>query len=735
MNLSFPHQYAVTRRFTTGAPRTLSIVNDGSQVFFLRSQASDDPVLCLWRLDIASGQEHLLANPRSLNLEPSTGSDTSAEIPPAELARRERARESGSGIVSYSLSSDGRLAIFSLAGSLYVVNTQSESVQRIVSAPDVFDPRLSPNGSNIVYVSGQALHITSATATSNSDSGDRVLKSEQDPEVSWGRAEFIAGEEMNRTRGFWWSPDGDALLATRVDESPINVRWISDPANPDREPRRVRYPAAGTGNAQVDLALVRLDGSTKMIDWRQDQFEYLADVVWAPGGPPLIIRQTRDQRKLSIAQLDLSSMNLTEIHSIQDDHWVELVDGSPTWSGHGLLTIEDISEDDCRALRLNGASITPPELQVRSIIATRGDEALITASSDPTEVHLYVVSLSDGATRALTSLPGVHSATVGGTTLALSSSEADRSGTSITIHGWPTIENPPAQASPVRVGSVNTSLTTGPRVISHAESPVLTADPTYLELGPSKLCAALFLPQDHSDKTPLPVLLDPYGGPHAQRVLKIQNAHLVSQWFANQGFAVLVVDGRGTPGRGPRFERAVWGDLAQPVLDDQIEALDAAAQSHPNLDLHRVAIRGWSFGGYLAALAVMRRPDRFHAAIAGAPVTTWHLYDTHYTERYLGHPDQHPDNYDRSDLLLDAQSLDRPLLLIHGLADDNVVAAHTLRLSSALLAAGRSHQVLPLSGVTHMTPQAVVAENLLLLQRDFLFTNLVDNSTLPQDSQ
>jgi dipeptidyl-peptidase-4 len=234
----------------------------------------------------------------------------------------------------------------------------------------------------------------------------------------------------------------------------------------------------------------------------------------------------------------------------------------------------------------------------------------------------------------------------------------------------------------------------------------------------------VLLPNDHRSGQRLPVLMDPYGGPHAQRVLAARGAYLTSQWFADQGFAVVVADGRGTPGRGPEYERAVLGDLATPALEDQVAALELASAAHPELDLSRVAIRGWSFGGYLAALAVLRRPDVFHAAVAGAPVTDWRLYDTHYTERYLGDPSVEVDAYERSSLLADAPKLTRPLMLIHGLADDNVVAAHTLRLSSALLAAGRPHSVLPLSGVTHMTPQEEVAENLLLLQVQFLHSAL-----------
>jgi dipeptidyl-peptidase 4 len=189
---------------------------------------------------------------------------------------------------------------------------------------------------------------------------------------------------------------------------------------------------------------------------------------------------------------------------------------------------------------------------------------------------------------------------------------------------------------------------------------------------------------------------------------------------------VVTVDGRGTPGVAPSCEEAIAGDLAEPVLADQILGLQAAAQAFPNrLDLDRVGIRGWSFGGYLAALAVLRRPEVFHAAFAGAPVTHWQLYDTHYTERYLGVPQQHPHAYDRSSLIPLAAGLRRPLCLAHGLADDNVLAAHTLKLSAALTAHGRPHEVLPLPGVSHMTPQESITENLLRLEALFFGRHLM----------
>ena len=222
----------------------------------------------------------------------------------------------------------------------------------------------------------------------------------------------------------------------------------------------------------------------------------------------------------------------------------------------------------------------------------------------------------------------------------------------------------------------------------------------------------------------MPIIMSPYGGPHAQRAIRAGSAFLTEQWLANQGYCVIVSDGPGTP-RTPSWEALVAGDLATGPLQGQVDALtEIVAQYGDRVDPDRVGIRGWSFGGYLAALAVLARPDLFHVAVAGAPVTHWQLYDTHYTERYLGDPRANTQAYTTSSLLARAAELSRPLLLVHGLSDDNVVVAHTLQLSTALLGAGRPHNVLPLSGVTHMTPQASVAENLLNLDVGFLSEHL-----------
>ncbi|MEY4224697.1 MAG: hypothetical protein RIS33_1631, partial [Actinomycetota bacterium] len=378
--------------------------------------------------------------------------------------------------------------------------------------------------------------------------------------------------------------------------------------------------------------------------------------------------------------------------------WVDLVPGSPVVLDDGrLATVAD--RDGWKRLLIDGVPVTPTWINVRSIVSTDARGVVVAGNSPdhPEGMGAWRWSL-DGSITALTADTGINTVTVGGHTVVTrrASIALERAETNIVHQSRTTV------------------------ITSLSEKPLVSPRVTLSRRGARRIPTALLLPRDHTPGTKLPVLMDPYGGPHAQRVVDSYSAHCTSQWFADQGFAVIVADGRGTPALGTEWERSVHLDLATAVLDDQVDALHAIAADNPDIDLTRVGIRGWSFGGYLAALAVMRRPDVFHAAVAGAPVTEWRLYDTHYTERYLGNPSQNATPYDRTSLLNDAALLTRPLLLVHGLADDNVVAAHTLQLSSALLAAGKPHEVLPLSGVTHMTPQPVVAENLLLHQLHFL---------------
>jgi dipeptidyl-peptidase 4 len=677
---TYPRQTARTRRFTLGEPRDVTVSSDGRRVVFLRSRGGSDPVTCLWVLDLPGGEERLVADPHVL-----LGTDE-ADLPAGERARRERSREQAGGVVAYATDETARVAAFALGGRLFGAGLLTGQAREIPVEGPVFDPRPDPTARRIAYVCGPALRVAEL------DGRSRALAVEDDPDITWGSAEFVAAEEMDRQRGFWWSPDGERIAATRVDNAPVARWWIGDPAQPDHPPVEHRYPAAGTPNADVTLHVLDLHGGRTQIVWDRAAFPYLAAVSWTAWGFVVLV-QSRDQRDLQVLAVQPDSGNTSVVFADHDDDWVDLVAGTPALlPGARLVVCAD--RDGARRLLVGGEAVTPADLQVRAVLSAQGDTVTFAANplDDPTVVHVWRWR-PDGL-EALTDDAGVHSAATGGDVDVVRSASLGWSGSRVQVRG-------------------------GPTLASHAEAPLVTPEVQIVRVGERSLAAAVLLPAGH-DGSPLPVLLDPYGGPHAQRVQAARAQFLTSQWFADQGFAVVVVDGRGTPGRGSVWERAVKGDLAGPVLDDQVDALHALAAERPVLDLSRVAIRGWSFGGYLAALAVLRRPDVFHAAVAGAPVTEWRLYDTHYTERYLGDPAQSADAYDGSSLLLDAARLERPLLLVHGLADDNVVAAHTLQLSSALLAAGRAHQVLPLSGVTHMTPQEVVAENLLLLQVRFL---------------
>ncbi|MEV8095023.1 prolyl oligopeptidase family serine peptidase [Kitasatospora sp. NPDC085879] len=696
---TFPRQYARTLRYTVGAPRSFAVAPDGGRVVFLRSGSGRDRANKLWTLDPATGEERIAADPAVLL------GGGEEHLSAAEKARRERSREGSAGIVGHALDAAGALAAFALSGRLFAADLAAGTARELPAEGPLLDPRPAPDGSHVAYATtAGALRVTRTDG-----GGDRALAEPDADGVTWGQAEFAAQEEMGRDRGFWWSPDSRRLLVARVDDTPVRRWWIADPANPATAPAEVAYPAAGTPNAEVGLWLIDLDGTRTEVVWDRTAHPYLARVHWSAGGAPLLLVQARDQRHQQIRTVDTTDGSTAPLVEEKDAAWLELFDGVPAWTPDGrLVRISDAGGS--RALLIDEKPVTDDSLHVRSVFAITADGVLFSASEGaagsgrpPGWTGLFRAG-ADGITPFGPETDGAAAAVHAGGTTVLSTASPDRPGTLVQVL---------RDGEPVAT------------VASHAETPLLTARPAFRFAGERRIPAAVLLPTgyDRDRDGLLPVLMDPYGGPHGQRVVRAHNPHLTSQWFADQGFAVVVADGRGTPGRSPAWEKAVRHDFAGVTLDDQVHALHALAEEFP-LDLGRVAIRGWSYGGYLSALAVLRRPDVFHAAVAGAPVTDWRLYDTHYTERYLGHPEEHPEVYDANSLTADAPKLERPLMIVHGLADDNVVAAHTLRLSSALLAAGRPHTVLPLSGVTHMTPQEQVAENLLLLQVDFLKRSL-----------
>ncbi|WP_333756790.1 prolyl oligopeptidase family serine peptidase [Streptomyces sp. IBSBF 3352] len=698
--ISFPRRHARTQRFTLGAPRAFTVAPDGSRAVFLRSSSGTDPASSLWVFDTADGGERVAADPRALL------GGASEKLSAEERARRERSREGGAGVVSYATDAAVELASFALSGRLFAAELRVGTARELPVPGPVIDPRPSPDGRHIAYVARGALRVVGAEGD-----GDRALAEPEAEGVAYGLAEFIAAEEMGRHRGFWWSPESDRLLVARADDGAVKRWWISDPAHPERAPRQVAYPAAGTPNAEVRLFVVGLDGARVEVSWDRVRYPYLARVHWSAAGAPLLLVQARDQRSQLFLAVDPATGTTRMVHADEDPQWLELFPGVPCWSPSGhLVRIAD--EGGARVLAVGERLLTGPQLHVRAVLDVSDDDVLVSASagasaseSEIGEVHVYRVN--ELGVERVSQEPGVHTAVRAGGVTVLVSHTPEWAGARVQV---------------LRDGKLIGL------VRSYAEDPGVTPRLTLTEGGARRIPCAVLMPRDYAGDTPLPVLLDPYGGPHGQRVVAAHNPHLTSQWFADQGFAVIVADGRGTPGRSPAWEKAVKDDIAAVVVQDQVDALESLAERFP-LDLGRVAIRGWSFGGYLAGLAVLRRPDVFHAAVVGAPVTDLRLYDTHYQERYVGHPDEQPEVYRRNSLIDDAGLVDaaephRPTMIVHGLVDDNVVVAHSLRLSSALLAAGRPHEVLPLSGVTHMTPQEEVAENLLLLQLDFLKRSL-----------
>ena len=687
MSDTFPRQYARTQRLTLGEPRTFTVSPDGARVVFARSHGGSDSVNTLWVRETATGAEREILDPRTLPTDLTS-------LTPEELRRRERAREGAGGIVTYACDAAVTAAVTILGGQIIHVDLTSGAVTTPAIEPGVFDVRLSPDGNTISYVRGNTLCTSSLTGD------ERVVATDANPDITWGSAEFIAAEEMGRMRGYWWSPDSRFIAACRVDSSPIPTWYIADPAHPSREPIANRYPAAGENNADVSLHVFDTKTGARIDVDFPGHWEYLNSVAWSTAG--LIAQtQTRDQRRIDVYRIDHTTGDSESIFTDMDDAWVELVPGVPALLDDGrLLTCAD--RDGARRIVVNGNPVTPVELQVRSVVSAANTTLFIANDrTTPWITELFSVD-TNGAVTQLTHSNGAVSASghAGCYVTRTTTLDTVRARFEVYAGDAPVVE-----------------------VENLAEEPLVSPNVRILAVGARQIPVAIVLPNDHL-ATKLPVLFDPYGGPHAQRVVASRSAYLSSQWFADQGFVVVIADGVGTPGKGSEYERGVMHDLAQVVLDDQVEVARALPDLEPRADITRVGIRGWSFGGYLAALAVLRRSDIFHAAVAGAPVTDWRLYDTHYTERYLGHPGVHDDAYAATSLLEDVSALDAPLLIIHGLADDNVVAAHTLQLSSVLLAAGKPHEVLPLSGVTHMTPQEEVAENLLLHQLHFLQRSL-----------
>ncbi len=702
----YPELAAATSRFRAGEPRAVTVGSDGARVVFLRSSGPQDRADALHVFDVAAGTERVAADPARI-------AGAADDLPEAERALRERRRLSAGGIGSDATDPQARIAAFTVGGSLVTVDLTTPAADPVVrnTPAGVVDPRPDPSGTRVAYVSDGNLRVLDL-ATGK----DALLAGEAgNTQVSWGLADFIGAEEFHRFRGYWWAPDGQSVLAARVDNTRVQRWHLHDPADPAQQPTAMPYPSAGTANAEVTLHLLDLDGGWVDVHWDRETYPYLVAVSWSETGGPLVTVLRRLQQHGLVLAVD-SRTGETQVHAeLADPRWVEPVPGTPAYLPDGRVLIGgELAHDgyDARCLFADGGLLTPAGLYVRRVCGRVDGELLVEATDgEPSEQHVYRVGTRTGAPAAeltrITTDPGWHVGACGGATTVIGTLSLDHPGTRWTVYSGQSI-----------VGTL----------ASYAATPPYAPRPLLERVTDRALPAGVLDPSRQAGGK-LPVLVDIYGGPGHQEVVAVRARWLERQWFADNGFAVVSIDNRGTPGVAPSFEKVIHRRLADVILTDQVDALHALADKHPDLDLSRVAIRGWSFGGWLAALAVLRRPDVYRCAIVGAPVTDWRLDDTAYTERYLGLPSDGGDIYGHNSLLDTAAQPParpeeaRPMLLVHGLADDNVVAAHTLRLSAALLGSGRPHAVIPLPGATHMAAGGV-AQRLLRLELDYLRQNL-----------
>jgi dipeptidyl-peptidase-4 len=498
---------------------------------------------------------------------------------------------------------------------------------------------------------------------------------------------------MDRFEGYWWSPDSKWLAVQRTDHAGVERLRIMDPSNPTQAPEENPYPRPGTKNDDVRLAIYPAAGGAPVwAQWDRDAWPYLCRVLWPEAGPLTIYVMDRRQQHASLLSVDPASGRTAPLLGEADTAWLNLPEGAPYWLADGKSMLWISEHDDTGPeldLQLPDATsrrLTPTGLRVHALVAVDPVRATawVIGNDEPSETHLWSVDLKKpwkvkraGSERGLESV--VFSPTCA---LRVRTVSPEQGATAWHVEG--------ADGKPI--GDLR----------SVADAPGIEPVVEWTRVGADSLRAFVVRPRDFQRGRRYPVIDWAYAGPHSQRVVRSNRRYLLEQWLADQGFIVVTVDGHGTPGRGRSFERAIRGDFIGPALADHQAALRELCGRYPEMDRARIGAFGWSFGGYYAAQAVLHAPETYRASVAGAPVVDWHDYDTFYTERYLGVPPLDSAAYTKSSVLLKASTLSRPLLVIHGTADDNVYFVNSLKLADALNRANRSWEFLPLPGQTHV---------------------------------
>jgi dipeptidyl-peptidase-4 len=699
-------QIASTLNFSLGVPAGMWVAPDGGEVLFRRSEPRSF-VASLYSFDVATGRERQLVTAEQL-----LGGATE-QLSVEERARRERMRLVTRGISSFSADEAGLRFLVPLSDRLFVLERKGGAPRELETPGPVIDPSLSPDGRHVSYVSRGDLYVQESQGTK----APRRLTRRGSDSIEHGLAEFVAEEEMDRHHGYWWSPDSRFIAYQRSDLARVQSLHIADATHPERAALSFRYPRVDTPNADVSLGVIGVAGGrTTWVEWDRKQYPYLARVVWQKNSPLTLVVQNRKQTEELVLTANPTTGKTRNLLFERDAAWVNL-DGSdlPHWTRDGKSFLWSSEASGSWELELRNADGSPLRTLVPASLGYRSFEGMdaehgaawVLASADPRESHVYRVPLDGSPAERVTRNAGEHSvrASEGSGAFVLSSRESD---------------------GQRRIQVRRTDGSVAGELRSTAERPSSLPQPEHctVQVDGREHHAIVLRPRSFERGRRYPVLVSVYGGPHANVVKIDPHAYLLDQWYADGGFIVVRADGRGTPGRGREWERAIHQRLASVALEDQVAILRAVAADRPELDLNRVGITGWSFGGYMSTMAVLLRPDVFHAAVAGAPVTDWRNYDTHYTERYMGLLSEAEAAYDESSALTHAAKLERPLFIIHGTTDDNVYFVHSLDLTQALFRAGKPFELLPLAGFTHLVPDPVVKKALSRRVLEFFRKNL-----------
>lgn len=653
--------------------RGLKVSPDGERVTFLRGKDTDYERLDLWEYHLKDRTTRLLFDSDDLH----RGEENLSE---EEEARRERLRLSGSGIVDYQWSDDGKSLLFPLAGDVYFWRVGTKEARKVVDTPDFeTDVAFSPKGNFISFIRDQNLYVLEL-ATGK----ERALTTDGGGPIKYGMAEFVAQEEMDRMTGYWWSEDESKVAFTRVDESPVEEVTRTEIYADDIKLVKQRYPFAGSANVKVELGIIDLiEGTKRWVDLGEDSDFYLPRVRWTKDSTLLSYqKQSRDQKTLELRVVSWPDLSQRTLLRETSNTWVNLNDDlrflkdgkSFLWAseagGFKHLYLHDLRGKRIRRLT-EGEWVVD---EVKAVDEKRGLVYFTGRRDTPIENHLYSVPLAGGAVRRLSEAGEYHSV------------EFAKSASSY-------VDQHSSVSTPPRVGLYSPE---GERLTWLVENKVDESHPLYPyldqwiepEFGSFKnssgatLHYRLYKPKGFGSNKTFPALVYLYGGPGVQRVVNSWS-DLFPQYMAQQGYAVFTLDNRGSFYRGKDFEDPLYHAMGTVEVEDQIEGVKFL-RSLGWVDPDRVGVHGSSYGGYLTLMCMFKAPEYFKAGAAGAPVTDWSLYDTHYTERYLGNPKVVPEVYSRSSVFDYAKNLQGPLLIYHGMADDNVLFTNSTKLYKLL---------------------------------------------------